>query len=196
MADLMAGPGAPFTRAFISCGWRCITVDWLLDSSHDLANPARQASLSAQLEEVIFTAAAPAQCVVTDNQACNYVLQEIHKLSQRGGGSARQNLARSLHWRSTAEVRLWESGDWMETAYAACTLGGARCKQQLLRHNIEEIKQWPVAACHHIHDPEEWTPYTSEGRRVYPSKEEAEYTATLAYMPLLCHPAGGLFAVA
>eukprot|EP00435_Cladocopium_sp_Y103_P041796 s1601_g11.t1 len=91
-------------------------------------------------------------------RACRYVLGEILSC-----GSV---------------VRLWESGEWMETAYAACTLGGARCKQQLLRHNIEEIQQWPVAACH---DPEEWTPYTREGRRIYPSKEEAEYTATLAY---------------
>eukprot|EP00435_Cladocopium_sp_Y103_P070320 s1385_g35.t1 len=171
MADLMAGPGAPLTRAFISCGWSCITVDWLLDPSHDLADRARQASLSAQLEEVIFIAAAldcstksrareiprvfedgrpapgplcseaypdglpglspkDAQRIATDNQACSYVLGEIDKLCQRGGGSVRENPARSLHWWSSAE---------------------------------------------------EWTPYTSEGRRVYPSKEEAEYTATLAY---------------
>ena len=51
MADLMSGPNAPLTRAFLWCGWRCITVDWLLDDSHDLANPLRQASLAAQLEE-------------------------------------------------------------------------------------------------------------------------------------------------
>eukprot|EP00435_Cladocopium_sp_Y103_P024743 s3584_g6.t1 len=201
----------------------CLHQLWLeLWTRVNLAHPARQASLSAQLEGVIFIAAAldcstkrwvreiprvfedgrpapgplrseahpdglpglspkDAARVDTDNRACHYVLGEIDKLRQRGGGSVRENPARSLHWWSSAEVRLWESGEWMETAYAACTLGGARCKQQLLRHNIEEIQQWPVAACHHVHDPEEWTPYTSEGRRVYPSKEEAEYTATLAY---------------
>ena len=58
MADLMSGPNAPLTKAFIFCGWRCITVDWLLDSSHDLANPARQASLAAQLQAVDFIGAA------------------------------------------------------------------------------------------------------------------------------------------
>ena len=58
MADLMAGPNAPLTKAFISCGWRCITVDWLLDDSHDLSDERRQHSLSKQLEEVIFIAAA------------------------------------------------------------------------------------------------------------------------------------------
>jgi len=69
----------------------------------------------------------------------------------------------------------------MDTAYAACTLGGARCKHQVLRHNVEEIQRWPSANCHHVHDPQEWTPYTCDGRRVYPSKEEAEYTAVLTF---------------
>lgn len=58
MADLMAGPNAPLTKAFLFCGWECITVDWLIDSSHDLANPLRQASLHEQLLTVDFIAAA------------------------------------------------------------------------------------------------------------------------------------------
>ena len=58
MADLMAGPNAPLTKAFIRCGWQCITVDWVLDDSHDLSDERRQHSLSKQLEEVIFIAAA------------------------------------------------------------------------------------------------------------------------------------------
>ena len=58
MADLFAGPGAPLTRAFVSCGWRCLTVDWVLDDSHNLADPRRQRSLREQLEEAIFLAAA------------------------------------------------------------------------------------------------------------------------------------------
>ena len=135
MADLMAGPNAPLTKAFISCGWRC-----LLDASHDLSDVRRQQSLSSQLEEAIFIAAAidcstksrareiprkfedgrpapgplrselypdglphlagrDAQRVDMDNTACNYVLGEIQKLRDRGGGSVRENPARSLHWR-------------------------------------------------------------------------------------------------
>ena len=206
MADLMAGPNAPLTKAFISCGWRCLTLDWLLDPSHDLADERRQQSLSRQLEEVIFIAAAidcstksrareiprrfedgrpapgplrsevypdglphlsgrDAQRVDTDNKACN-VLTEIQKLRDRGGGSARENPARSLH---STEVVMWESGQWIDTAYTACTLGGARCKHQVLGHNLEEIQQWPSASCHHAHDPQEWTPYTCDGQRVYTS---------------------------
>ena len=58
MADLMAGPNAPLTKAFLFCGWSAITVDWLLDPSHDLANPQRQKSLRTQLQDVCFIAAA------------------------------------------------------------------------------------------------------------------------------------------
>lgn len=50
MVDLMAGPNAPLTKAFIFCGWRTITVDWLIDASHDLSHPLRQASLHEQLQ--------------------------------------------------------------------------------------------------------------------------------------------------
>ena len=35
--------------------------------------------------------------------------------------------------------------------------------------------------CHHSHAPHEWTPYLQDGQTIYPSKEEAEYTAVLAF---------------
>ena len=58
MADLFAGPNVPLTKAFILCGWRTLSVDWLLDPTHDLSNPDRQSSLAAQLKEASFIAAA------------------------------------------------------------------------------------------------------------------------------------------
>ena len=61
--------------------------------------------------------------------------------------------------------------------YSSCCFMGARSKSQCLRHNLQEIKAWPVLDCHHIHDPKEWEPTSEHGRRVYPSHEEAEYTA-------------------
>ena len=51
MADLMAGPRVPLTKAFLHCGWRCLPVDWLLDATHDLADPRRQELLHEQLLE-------------------------------------------------------------------------------------------------------------------------------------------------
>ena len=58
MADLMCGPNLPLTKAFLWCGWRTVSVDWLLDPAHDLSNPLRQKSLAGQLEETDFIAAA------------------------------------------------------------------------------------------------------------------------------------------
>ena len=51
MADLMSGPNAPLTRAFIFCGWRCITIDWLINPQHDLAHPEFQQELHEMLQQ-------------------------------------------------------------------------------------------------------------------------------------------------
>ena len=44
------------------------------------------------------------------------------------------------------------SGLWADTVYASCSLEGARCQERRIRHDIEEIKDWPPMGCHHIHD--------------------------------------------
>lgn len=222
MADLMAGPNAPLSKAFIWCGWSTITVDWLLDASHDLSDPRRQESLHAQLQMVCFIAAAldcstksrareiprtfqdgrpapkplrseewpeglpdlpsnQAQRVHDDNVACDSVLQEITELAQRGGTSLRENPWRSLHWHLPREKAMFNTGLWWDTHYASCVFAGARCKSQRLRHNVEEINAWPPLDCQHSHDPKEWDPYLVHGKAVFPSKEEAEYTAPLAF---------------
>ena len=64
---------------------------------------------------------------------------------------------------------MMESGKWTDTIYAACCFAGARCKMQRLRHNVSEIEAWPPLQCHHEHDPQEWTPFEKDGKRVYPS---------------------------
>ena len=222
MADLMAGPNAPLSRAFIWCGWSTITVDWLLDKTHDLSDSRRQASLHDQLQSVCFIAAAldcstksrareiprtfqdgrpapkplrseefpeglpdlpphQAQRVESDNIACDFVLQEIEELAQRGGTSLRENPWRSLHWHLPRERAMFDTNIWSDTHYSSCVFAGARCKSQRLRHNVEEINAWPPLDCQHSHDPKEWDPYLVDGKAVFPSKEEAEYTAPLSF---------------
>ena len=222
MADLMSGPNAPLTKAFLFCGWQCIPVDWLLDPSHDLSHPARQASLSEQLKTVDFIGAAmdcstksrareiprtfddgrPApkplrsvdypeglpglseadsRRVTSDNLACQFLLDEIQSLADRGGASVRENPWRSLHWHLPQEKAMLSSGTWWDKRYSSCCFMGARAKSQRLRHNLPEINEWPVLDCHHTHDPAEWDPVSINGKRVYPSHEEAEYTAPLAF---------------
>ena len=222
MADIMAGPNTPITKAFLFCGWRTIPVDWCFGTSHDLSSKAVQSHLRLLLQEATFVFAAmdcstksrareiprvfqdgrPApgplrsekhpeglpnlagkdlERVRVDNQACAFVLEAIEGVVARGGGSIRENPGRSLHWHLPQERRMAESGDWYDTEYSACCFGGARCKYQRLRHNIEEVNEWPPAVCHHTHLPTEWEPQLVNGQRVYPSKEEAEYTAPLAF---------------
>lgn len=222
MADLMAGPKAPLSKAFLWCGRACITVDWLLDPSHDLSHPLRQASLHEQLQDVCFISAAmdcstksrareiprqfadgrpapkplrseqypeglpdlpsaDAKRVQVDNTACAFVLEEIQQLVLRGGASVRENPGRSLHWHLPQERDMMKQGPWRDKQYSACVFAGARCKSQRLRHNLDEIDQWPPMDCHHSHDPKEWEPKLVGGQRVYPSHEEAEYTAPLCF---------------
>ena len=222
MADVMSGPNAPLTKAFLFYGWRCITLDWLLDPAHDLSDPAFQSQVHNQFKDIDFLFAAldcstksrareipvtfsdgrpgprplrtdafpegvpslsdrDRKRVETDNKACYFILDEIQQLHDRGGGSIRENPSRSLHWMLPQEQEMVASGQWSDTTYSACCLMGARAKQQRLRHDISEMNQWPVLDCHHIHHPEEWKPFEVEGKATYPSHEEAEYTAPLAF---------------
>eukprot|EP00435_Cladocopium_sp_Y103_P021191 s84_g5.t1 len=223
MADLYAGRNVPLSKAFIFCGWETIAVDWLLDASHDLSDPRRQASLHDQLQSVCFIAAAldcstksrareiprdfgdgrppprplrseqhplglpeltgaQKERVSKDNAAAHFVLEEIDLVVDRGGASVRENPFNSLHWWTPQEQAMWASGRWWDQRYSACCFGGARAKLQRLRHNLEEIQQWPRADCNHFHDPREWEPWLQEdGKRVYPSAEESEYTAELCF---------------
>ena len=133
----------------------------------------------SQPEGLPNLSARDAQRVRVDNQACAFVLDEIQGIQARGGISIRENPLRSLHWHLSQEKEMMASGHWNDTIYAACCFGGARCKMQRLRHNVDEIAQWPP--CHHSHDPREWEPWSDQGERIYPSKLEAEYTAPLAF---------------
>ena len=54
-------------------------------------------------------------------------------------------------------------------------------KAQAVEGNIEEIQCIRVE-CHHTHDPDEWEPeYIPKQGWFYPSADEAEYTADLAF---------------
>ncbi|CAJ1339037.1 unnamed protein product [Effrenium voratum] len=108
--------------------------------------------------------------VDVDNAACSWILKQLQAI---GRGALRENPARSLHWSLPQEETMMESGLWYDTTYSACVFMSARCKHQRLRHNIHEIELIHPRECHHQHD--------TQGRHQFPSKEEAEYSATLAF---------------
>ena len=219
--DLMCGPNAPLSQAFLYCGWHTVQVDWLLDAAHDLSDEAFQASLQPLMAKCDFVAAAldcstksrareiprvfddgrkapgplrsdehpeglpglhgtSLRRVQTDNKACAWVLQQLQQAAVEGRGALRENPLRSLHWALPQEAEMLKSDLWWDTDYSACVFHSARCKLQRFRHNIAEIADWTQLQCHHTHDANEWTPWSVGGTHIYPSKEEAEYSATLA----------------
>ena len=121
--------------------------------------------------------------VAWDNAACDFLMDEVSLCHDRGGGTLQENPWRSLHWALPRQQQMIQSGEYWDLDYHACALQGARCKRQNIRHDIEELTQWEPMPCGHVHDPDEWKPYEVEGTgiRVYPSHEEAEYTAALAF---------------
>eukprot|EP00434_Breviolum_minutum_P039089 symbB.v1.2.034695.t1/scaffold4526.1/size39880/1 len=119
--------------------------------------------------------------VEKDNAASSFILHEIDRLERSGGAAVRENPYHSLHWHVQQEVDMWATGRWKDKQYASCVFAGARCKQQRLRHNLDEIDSWPIPACHHTHAANEWEAWMRNGVRVYPSAEEAEYTAPLSF---------------
>ena len=54
------------------------------------------------------------QRVCADNQACEFILEEIRLLAERGGGSVRENPWRSLHWWGPTERSMMDAGHWRD----------------------------------------------------------------------------------
>ena len=51
LADLMSTPNCPVSKAFLWCGWRTLTVDWLFGKEHDLSKVDCQEAIGQQLQE-------------------------------------------------------------------------------------------------------------------------------------------------
>ena len=87
----------------------------------------------------------------------------------------------SWFWEFPGAGKVRRRNSWRRDEYADCGLNGARRKAQALEGNIEEVQCIRVE-CPHAHDQDEWEPECiPEQGWFYPSAEEAEYTADLAF---------------
>ena len=79
--------------------------------------------------------------------------------------------------------RLIARAGWVEAEHRLCSHFGARCKRRWTAGNVEEVKLLHHPDGYHLHDETEWKPWysDSEDRWKYPTKEEAEYTASLPF---------------
>ena len=100
----------------------------------------------------------------------------------QGRGAMRENPRRSLHWADPNEVWMHRQGCWHDFEYDSCCFNSVRRKAQTIRHNMLELLALPNLRCAHWHSQDEWKPYVGEdGATIYPSKEEAEYSAALVF---------------
>ena len=201
--DLLAGPNYPLSQAFQWAGWKVVQpIDYQIDNDFDITNPSVQHAVSRILPQCHLVSAAM-DCstksrireirlpgaqgrdlhrVVQDNKASDFQLAVQHVMHEKGRGAIRENPARSLHWEDPNEKWVCENGDWHDYHYDSCCFNAVRRKAQKLRHNMIELCALPSLQCAHWHDPAEWRPYTDQaGVRVYPSREEAEYSAALVF---------------
>ena len=113
------------------------------------------------------------------NKLCVFlagILTLAHSLQIAG---VAENPLHSYFWQFVFVAALLDAG-YEDTDYMACALGGVRAKKQRLRHNVAELRELSCV-CKHTHAQNEWTPFKATGKWVYPTHEEAEFTADLAF---------------
>ena len=120
--------------------------------------------------------------VERDNEACDFCLGLLRSHQGRGGVSGRENPRNSLHWWIPMEVEMFAQGTWVDTSFDNCVFQGARKKATTIRSDIPEIAGWKNLTCHHVHASYEFE-RTQVSAHVthFPHRDEAEYTAALAW---------------
>ena len=99
----------------------------------------------------------------------------------KGNGQVIENPERSWIWEFPEAKRMSDIDEWRSILYDACVFAGARKKAQMLQTNVEEL-QVVQAKCCHVHEVDEWKLRCDlGGARRFATKEEAEYTAELAF---------------
>ncbi len=121
---------------------------------------------------------------MNDGDACvDWALNYAEVADNAGNIVLIENPRRSCLRQLPRMKRLIARAGWVEAEHRLCTHFGARCKRQWTAGNVEEVKLLHHPDGYHLHDETEWKPWysDSEDRWKYPTKEEAEYTASLAF---------------
>ena len=115
------------------------------------------------------------------NNLVSFFCQLLAAAHKAGAAGALENPRRAWIW-ELPQVQALLQLPWSDFDYTACSLGGARAKAQRIRSSVSELKA-VCCSCYHNHDPDEWKPRWDAQTKswVYPSAEEQEYTAELAF---------------
>ena len=115
-----------------------------------------------------------AQRVDADNKASDFQLAVQHVMHSHGRGAMRENPRRSFHWADPNEVWMHSQGCWHDFEYDSCCFNSVRRQVQTIRRNMLGLLAWLNLRCAHWHSQD-------DGATIYPSKEEAEYSAALVF---------------
>ena len=118
--------------------------------------------------------------ILAGNCTGTWGIRRAAQATLQGKAAVLENPRRSYFW-NLREARKWHAQKSVfDVEYDACCFGGARCKRQLLRTNVECL--WRLRCkCRHVHTADEWTPQKLNGRWQYATGGEAEFTAELAF---------------
>ena len=115
------------------------------------------------------------------NRLVDLCMDIVDMVVASGGSAVLENPLRAWFWRMPRVEALTARSDWQDMDYAACALGAARCKKQRLRTNVQELAS-VRSECKHSHAEGEWAPHKEgHGGWTYPTSQEQEYTAELAF---------------
>ena len=121
------------------------------------------------------------QRVESANSLLKFVARLFDFVMQNGGATALENPENSWIWVCLQILEEYCTDNLWNSVFAGCACGGARRKMGKLRHNVEELRI-VESKCQHTHEPDEWKVRQIEGTWYYPTREEAEYPAELAWM--------------
>ena len=116
------------------------------------------------------------------NLFIDFTFEQVESSVAAGKAAILESPGRSHLWNFEQLKQIRKTPAWQRTTYDACCWGGARKKQQAMESNVPELRRQLQASCHHIHAKDEWQPHEGpQGKWIYPSSGEAEYTADLAF---------------
>eukprot|EP00971_Amphidinium_carterae_P333172 6467749-Amphidinium_carterae.1 len=116
------------------------------------------------------------------NMLAQFTANMAEVTHKANGSVVLENPRNAYYWLLPSVANLLQSG-FEDFDYHSCAWGGARSKKQRLRSNCPELKL-VRADCKHVHDDAEWQATRDEltGQYCYPTAEEQEYTAELAFV--------------
>ena len=121
--------------------------------------------------------------VLNANALVRFSAKTLDKAIRLGIATLAENPRNSYYWEFEEIDALRDLPEVDDFEYMGCSLGGARAKKQRIRSNVKELGAIRCQ-CRHTHDPTEWDrrPDPSGHGWVYPTSEEAEFTAEMAFL--------------